>query len=230
LVELSSLLGASGTTVLRALRVLEASGFIRRGGDGTRYYLGMRLAELGQAAVASLDIIEMLKPTMIELSRRYAVTAHAGMLRAGMITVVDKIDPPIQRVRYSSLGSRMPLHATAAGKSVMALQNPDMPLELPDELEAYTSATICNREELRREIIRTREDGFGTESGEYQVGFSCVGVAFRCFGEVYTLSLSGHQIGLDDLNERGRALADVLQTVLAHQIPQAQTASMWRMR
>src|SRR5690625_2993517 len=120
LTELGKSLGTNATTLLRTLRVLEEHGLVRRSESGG-YSLGTRLVELGHAASLAINVAEHLRGGLTELSRRFNVTAHVGMLRDQMVTVVEKIDPPTPLVRYSTLGTRMPLHATAAGKVVLTL-------------------------------------------------------------------------------------------------------------
>lgn len=207
LTELSKSLGANATTLLRTLRVLEEHGLVRRGGNGG-YTLGMRLVELGHAATLAINVVDELRAGLAELSRQYNVTAHVGMLRDNMITVVEKIDPPTPLVRYSTLGTRMPLHATAAGKSALALLDAvATPVDLDTlDLRGYTPATIASTDRLRDEVTTTRERRFAVEFGEYQVGFSCVGTAMEVDGDLYTMSLSGPQAEEPVLVERGGVL------------------------
>lgn len=209
LTELSNILKSNAATMLRTLRVLEKHGLVRRSGTG--YTLGARLVELGHAAALAVNVVEDLRGGLSDLSRHFNVTAHVGMLRDGMITVIEKLDPPAPLVRYSTLGTRMPLHATAGGKAALALlESLSIPVDLDAlDLERYTPATITSSERLHEEISRIREHQFGMEFGEYQVGFSCVGTALRVDGDVYTMSLSGQQVDESVLVERGSELVKV---------------------
>lgn len=213
LAELSAHLGANGTTVLRALRVLERNGFVRRAPAG--YFLGARLTELGHAAAGSVDIAADLTPALTALGRDERATAHIGMLRAGMVTVIAKIEPPNPLVRYSTLGTRMPLHATATGKAALALLGDEALGELAAHgLAAYTPATILDPEALAVEVRRAREERFAREEGEYQAGFVCVATAFRAEEEIYTVSLSSPLVDDDALSRRGARLVETLDAVL----------------
>lgn len=215
LMEISKELDANPTTVLRAIRVLEEHGFVNRGADNG-YTLGARLMELGQAAALAINVVEELRGSLTKFSRLYNVTAHVGMLRDGMITVVEKIDPPAPLVRYSTLGTRMPLHATAGGKATLALlASLAVPVDLTTlELDRYTPSTITSVERLKAELPKVRELGFSMEFGEYQVGFSCVGTALRVDDEIYTLSLSGQQVEENVLAQRGVAMMKAVDRFL----------------
>lgn len=217
LAELSARLDANGTTVLRALRVLERRGFVRR--TPTGYHLGARLAELGHAALEALDVPTELHGTLAELGRTEHATAHIGMLRADMVTVVGKIEPPQPLVRYSTLGTRMPLHATAAGKAALAALGDDYLASVDAAtLTAFTPATLRDLATLRRDVAEARERRFSIEEGEYQVGFVCVGTAFRVDGELYTVSLSSPFVDRETLLGRGEALVSTLGEFLRTQL------------
>jgi IclR family acetate operon transcriptional repressor len=217
LADLSASLGANGTTVLRALRVLERQGFVRRAATG--YRLGARLAELGHAAIASLDVAAELHDTLAELGSSQQATAHIGMYRAGMVTIVGKIEPPQPLVRYSTLGTRMPLHATAAGKAALAVLGDDYVSSLTAAgLAPYTPSTVCEGENLMRQVAETRKRRFSIEEGEYQVGFVCVASAFRVEDELYTVSLSSPFVERRALLSRGEFLVSALDRFLHAQL------------
>lgn len=216
LADLSTRIGANGTTVLRALRVLERRGFVRRTSSG--YHLGARLAELGQAAIESIDVVAELREPLEKLCAVQKATAHVGMFREGMLTVIGKIETAHAFVRYSTLGTRMPIHATAAGKAALAVLGDDYLARLTvDDLIPYTPNTLRDLELLKRDIEQTRERRFSIESVEYQAGFVCVGTAFRVDDELYSVSLSSPFIEQEQLMLRGEALVGRMDAILRSQ-------------
>lgn len=212
LTDFTERLQTNQTTVLRTLRVLERHGYIRRLSGGTDYWLGTRLTELGLAAVSGIDAPTALRPWTSALSREFGATVHIGMLRDGMITIVGKLDSPDSRVQYSSLGTRMPLHATAAGKAALAMLAPqNAPQDfgqvgLVAPLQMYTPHSVSDLDALRSEIALTSQRGFSTEREEYQLGFGCVGYAFRLGDDIFTVSISGPLVSAEDLDRRGERL------------------------
>jgi DNA-binding IclR family transcriptional regulator len=215
--QLTERLDANQTTVLRMLRVLERHGFVRRTSNGREYQLGTRLAELGLSATSSIEITSAIRPWTSALSRRYTATTHVGLLRTNAVTVIAKIDAPESRVQYSSLGTRMPLHATAAGKAALAV------LELPIEalaartapMAAFTPNSITDVKRLEDDLAQTTQRRFSIEYEEYNVGFACVGSAFELGDDVYTVSVSGAVVPHDELVERGQQLRDAMGDFLA---------------
>lgn len=206
--DLGEALGAHQTTVLRALRVLERHRLVRRQEHGG-YVLGGGLAELGQAALEAIDIARDLRPLTAQLADLVGVTAHVGLVRDGEVVIIDKVDGPQPMVRYSTLGSHMPMHATAAGKAALALDSAEWErLLLQAHLPQVTPATITEPHALLRQVERARGDRFATEQSEFRVGFGCVAVAFRVTDDLVTLSLSGPLVDRATLDDRGRLLVD----------------------
>jgi IclR family KDG regulon transcriptional repressor len=208
LTQVADELGFNQTTCLRSMRVLERHGFVRRDDRTRTYALGMRLVELGALAVSQIDVIGSLRPFVSKLAQEFNVTAHVGLLRDGMVTVVDKINPLDGLVRYSLLGTRMPLHCTAMGKALLALYAPDQLSEvgLHPPLTAYTRATITDPVQLQRDVALSRERGYSLEVEEWQVGFACVGIAFTFADQDVAVSLSGLLVGDDELAGRAARL------------------------
>lgn len=213
--ELSERLGANSSTMLRALRVLEAHGLVRRSPSELEYMLGTRLVELGHAAIAAIDIARELRHAMRPLVAEFLATAHIGMVHTGMVTIVDKLDPPAPVVRYSTVGTRMPLHATAGGKAALALDRGQMLDELEGvELRRYTPRTIDDLPTLRRDIDSVRELRYSVEREEFHRGFGCVGSAVSTGNEIYTVSISGSLNEPDTLPEWGERLCTVIDELI----------------
>jgi DNA-binding IclR family transcriptional regulator len=207
------------TTCLRTMRVMERNGFVRRSPDGKQYMLGLRLAELGTLALGRIDMVSLIRPLARSLTEEFRVTAHIGLLRDGMVTVIDKIDSPDGFVRYSLLGTRMPLHCSGMGKAILALFGPDRLAEagLKPPLTRFTRDTITDMEWLAADIVRCAERGYSIEQEEWQPGFCCTGTAFTFNGDHYAVSLSGVTVPASELEERGRRLSAAVREFLRAQ-------------
>jgi len=88
--------------------------------------------------------------------------------------------PSPQVVRlFTAVGNRTPLHATGAGKALLAnlpAARRDALLERLD-LRGYTARTIVDRAVLRRTLDEVREKGYALDDEEYDEGVRCVAVA-----------------------------------------------------
>ncbi len=63
--------GLPKSSAFRYLSALERLGYIERDAGTGTYHLGMKLFQLGQVAVARLDVRAIARPIMHELARRY---------------------------------------------------------------------------------------------------------------------------------------------------------------
>src|SRR2546428_9503639 len=87
--------------------------------------------------------------------------------------------PPRVALLSPAVGTRTPLHATGAGKALLAnlpLARRDSLLERLD-LRGYTARTIVDRAVLRRTLDDVREKGYALDDEEYDEGVRCVAVA-----------------------------------------------------
>lgn len=217
--EVCEVCDINSTTCLRTMRVMERNGFVRRSPDGKHYLLGLRLAELGTLALGRIDIVSLIRPLVRSLTEEFRVTAHIGLLRDGMITVIDKIDSPDGFVRYSLLGTRMPMHCSGMGKAILALFWPDRLTEtgVKPPLTRFTRDTITDMDWLAADVARCAERGFSIEQEEWQPGYGCTGAAFVFNGDYYAVSLSGVVVPASELEQRGRRLSIALREFLQKQ-------------
>ncbi len=79
---------------------------------------------------------------------------------------------------FTQVGNRVPLHATGAGKALLAA----LPAARRDgvldrlELRPYTPHTIVDPAALRRALEEIRERGYAIDDEEYDDGVRCVAV------------------------------------------------------
>lgn len=205
--QIAGLLELNRTTTVRTLAVLEEFGLIRRD-EAKDYRPAVGLLRLSASASQQIGFVHDVRPDLKRISDTLQRTVHVGTLRESEIFVIDKMDHPSQFVRYSSVGSKMPLHCTAMGKAALA-EIETHPYELlgPDPWDAYTAETITELGALRTEIAEVRKAGYAIDRAEYQQGFECVGVAVRSQGEIYTVSVTG--IGVLD-GAREHAIKELL--------------------
>jgi len=87
--------------------------------------------------------------------------------------------PSPQVVRlFTAVGNRVPLHATGAGKCLLAALPAAKRDALLDRLElrSFTPHTIVDRAVLQRALDEARERGFVIDDEEYDDGVRCVAV------------------------------------------------------
>jgi DNA-binding IclR family transcriptional regulator len=110
----------------------------------------MKLVERGHFVVGSMDIRQKAKGWLTELSQRTGQTTHLGILDGREGVYIEKIEGKLAAIAYSRIGRRLPVHATAIGKVLIAWLGE---AELNALLEGYqyttfTPSTLASREAL----------------------------------------------------------------------------------
>lgn len=158
--EIAERVALARTAVRRFLLTLIELGFVRT--DGKHYWLTPRVLRLGLSYLSTLPYWRHAQPTMEELCARMKQSCALSVLDGEDIVYIQRQHTKRILTMSPSLGSRLPAHAVSMGRVLLA--------GLPDaELDAYlaqatfkklTSATLVDRETLRRRIRTVREQGY----------------------------------------------------------------------
>lgn len=150
------------STVSRLLATLAASELVSRVPDSGRFRLGPRLVELGNAALARVDIRQLCHPHLTALTEATGETSTLSLpYEEGTITV-DFVQSPSSVRSVAEVGRPSVAHATATGKIFLAYAG-----TLPGEpLPAYTKRTITDVARLAAEVDTIRQRGWAQAVGE----------------------------------------------------------------
>jgi IclR family pca regulon transcriptional regulator len=177
--DVARLTGTTRATARRILLTLEKLGHVRS--DGRLFSLTPRVLTLGWAYLSSLNLWEVAQPLMEELVEQTKESCSAATLDLPDIVYVARV--PTRRIMTISLGvgSRLPAHATAMGRVLLAELPPqelDSFLETTP-LERYTEQTISSEDALRAELARVREHGWAFVDQELEIGLRSIAVPLR---------------------------------------------------
>ena len=184
LTELSRRAGLPLATVHRLARELEQWRALDRDDRG-RYGVGLRVWEMGMLAPVHSRLREVALPYLLSLHAETGLNIQLAACDGFDAVYVEKLTSSHSAPTASRVGGRMPLHATAAGKALLAFQSPafvEALLQRP--LARYTPHTVTDRPTLRRSLDRIRRDGYATTRQEYREGASGVAVPVLARAEV----------------------------------------------
>jgi DNA-binding IclR family transcriptional regulator len=181
LAELSESIGASRSTVYSILATLQDQGFVEKDPRYKTYRLGVATLELGSAYLAQVTLL----PAFNEMAQRL-VAACGETVKLAVLDGRDVVYLGKQEGLYSvrlvaRVGSRMPAHATAVGKVLLAQLPPDI-LELlyaRYDFPTLTPNTIRSFEALQRELDQVRKQGCAHDIEESSIGLQCVAMPVR---------------------------------------------------
>jgi DNA-binding IclR family transcriptional regulator len=162
------------STTHRLVGELAAWGAVDRDGNG-RYHVGLRLWEVSQNA--GLLLRDTARPFLQDLFSLTQETAHLAIREGYEALYIDRVYGSKRVPRASRVGGRLPLHATAVGKVLLAYEeNWVREAYLCRQLEALTRRTHVNPARLIEELRVVREQGFATALEEVRTGSCSIAV------------------------------------------------------
>ena len=179
--ELSRELGLHKSTVSRLVRTLEHGGLLSRNPETERYRLGIDLIGLAAQVVSYMNVREVARPFLRELSMICQETVNLSVMDAGQVVNLEQFVPHARRIKnIGRVGRRMPAHCTAAGKVLLAyLPQDELDQILQAGLEQFTCHTITDPEILRAAVVRVREQGYAAVCEELEEGLNVVAAPIR---------------------------------------------------
>lgn len=176
--ELSRQLDMAKSSVSNLCRALADEGWAQRTNGG--YRLGRRLAHLGAAYKASVDIVREFHDVVLEFDH-LPETLQLAVLSDDLEVVYLARRDGSSPVRLASeVGRSLPAHCTATGKAMLAALSPeelDRRLEGITSLPALTAQSITDPAALRAELGRVRERGYAVDDEEVMDGVVCLAKA-----------------------------------------------------
>lgn len=215
--EIARRTGVNVSSISRLLSTLTTAGLVQYVPSTGRYRLGIRILQLANAARDSLDIRQLARPYLEELSGLTGETSTLSLPAVHDLITIDFVASPLSVRSVAQIGRNSVAHATAAGKVFLAWGG-----TLPEgELTAYTERTITDRDALAVEIEQVRARGWAQAVGEREDELNGVAVPVldRAGELVAVLGVQGPagrftprtmRAAIDPLVERAQALTSAL--------------------
>jgi DNA-binding IclR family transcriptional regulator len=157
------------TTIYRILNTLQLHDMVRRD-EGGAYQLGSRLLGLAShvaAGAGDIDLAAIAAPYLERLSAALGEGSKLTVLDGDSTLVIATAAGRREYALSVTPGQRLPSHAGAAGKLLLAyLDGPALEAELARPLAAYTLRTLTDPKRLRSELARIRRLGWSQDKGE----------------------------------------------------------------
>jgi DNA-binding IclR family transcriptional regulator len=172
--ELVDELDLASGTVYKHLNTLRTIQYVAKEGD--EYRLGLGFLQLGLTARSQTGLYELTYGTLADLSESTGSVTRLTVPEHGYGVHLLQIVPPGAEPPPQREGDRVHLHASAAGKAILAYQPEDVVESwLADrDLPAVTDATITDPDRLRAELSSTRDRRTARSGGEEAEGWRSV--------------------------------------------------------
>ncbi len=181
LAELSRRAGTNNATVTRICHTLGQLGYVLRDQD-LRFRLTPKVLSLGYASMSSIGWRQVAQHYLEVLAEETGETVNLSILQNRELMYLIRINNTGRIIPFDlQLGSRLPVHCTSMGKSLLAFSSPD---ELERILENYdfaalTHRTISNGADFREELSRVREKGYSINDEELSYGLRSVAAPIK---------------------------------------------------
>jgi IclR family acetate operon transcriptional repressor len=180
--EIAVALGIPVSSLSYLLATLVERGYLAR--DGRRYSAGPGLERLqakGTGPTLAERVAPLVRTVRVQLNETTSFWVRSGWAVEAIVTESSE-----QALRYSvAAGQRLPMHALAGGKALLAAL-PDEELERyfsESERGKFTSATVTSEKALRRELAEVRRTGFALTDEEFALGIRGIGRVVTIAGE-----------------------------------------------
>ncbi|WP_328501086.1 IclR family transcriptional regulator [Streptomyces sp. NBC_00457] len=177
--QLAEELGVPRSSMYQLLRTLVDCGWVRTDATGSLYGIGIRALLTGTSYLDGDRRIRAVRPYLDEASDALGETIHLARLDGGDVVYLATRESHEYLRTISRVGRRVPAHAGALGKALLA-ERPDGELPLPeDPLTALTENTHTTRAALLADLARVRERGYSVDRQETVTGIAGFGFALR---------------------------------------------------
>ncbi|MDQ6524562.1 IclR family transcriptional regulator [Nocardioides sp. LHD-245] len=163
-------------TAHRLVGELVAGGaLVRR--TGGEYVIARRLWQVGLLAPVETGLREVAAPFMNDLHATTRATVHLAVREGTEVLYLERLSGRASVPVVSTVGSRLPLHATGVGKVLLAHAPDEVVTQALARLTRITPYTITQPARLREQLDRVRRDGYATTVEEMTLGACSVAVA-----------------------------------------------------
>jgi DNA-binding IclR family transcriptional regulator len=169
------------STAHRILSAMAADRLVDRVEPGA-YRLGMRLLELGNLVKSRISVRELALPVMRELHAQTGETVNLSVRHDDEIVYVERTSSGRSAMRVVHvIGTRAPLHVTAAGKLFLLEEGFTKLRDYAKRtgLAPQTKNTLTTIALLERDLDRIQRQGWATDAEEAEIGVRCVAAAVR---------------------------------------------------
>lgn len=200
------------STVHRLLATLQKRQLVNHDQENGLWTVGLGLFRIGAAYLRIRKLPDIGRPVIRRLLHETEETVNLAMFDGAELVVVGQAEGHAPVRAFFRLGARLPLHASAAGKSILAVASPAFrgACLAQTRYEAFTTRTHRTERALMDDIARIVERGFAVDDEEHTLGMRAV--AAPIFNEwndpIGAVSVAGPSVRMTDdrLNRLGRRI------------------------
>jgi IclR family negative regulator of allantoin and glyoxylate utilization operon len=167
------------STTFRLLKVLEEADFVYQDAQLSWWHIGLQAFTVGSSYIHNRDVLSVAAPYMQRLMLLSGETANLAIRNGFEAVLIGQRECQSMVRMCAPLGSRLPLHASGAGKALLYSLDDEalMSLMMQAGLKNFTTHTLDNLNALKKDLQHARQQGFAQDSEEHVTGLNCLASA-----------------------------------------------------
>lgn len=177
--EIARRVGLSPAAARRSLITLTTLGYV--GQNGKRFHLRPKVMSLGSGFYFAARIDEFLLPELRQFVDSHGDASSVATLEGTEVVYIAHHSTQRARRASAVVGARYPAHATSLGRVLLAgLPDAELDARLAQmQPVALTSRTVTDKTEIRRLILKARDEGYATTVDQLDYGITALAVPIR---------------------------------------------------
>ncbi len=179
------------SSVHRILNTLVESDLLQRPSQRGGYRMGPKVMTWGSSFLRAVNLIDEFREVASPIVARIDETMQLALLDWPDVVFVAHVDSkrPVRLV--TEVGRRLPAHATAVGKAILAFSGPSAAERYRhQELAKLTPRTVGTVEDLERQLAKTRRRGWAEASEEASENLTCLAAPVRAHDGVVAAAMT----------------------------------------
>lgn len=172
LAELHRMLGYPKSSLYMLLQTLVDRRWVESDPRGTTYKVGVRALLAGTSYLDRDPVVRAAAPVLDDLRAEVNETVHLARLDGENIIYLASRESQHHLRTVSRVGRRLPAHATALGRSILANRRDGAEL-VPAKPVALSSQGLTERDAILTELDAARAHGYASESEQTGPGLGC---------------------------------------------------------
>ena len=176
--ELGRKVGLAKQTVHRLCVTLESEGFLTRLAPSKRYVPTLRSREMASGLLFASNSRIVAHQILVDVAKEVKETVNFVVPEESGMRYLDRVETDWAfRVQFP-VGSNVPFHCTASGKTYLASMAPRVRKNMVNglELAPLTNQTLTKPEALLEELKRISDQGFALDNEEFIDGMVAISV------------------------------------------------------
>ncbi|MEM9330424.1 MAG: IclR family transcriptional regulator [Pseudomonadota bacterium] len=192
--EINQQLGLPKQTVHRLCTTLEKEGFLVREPNGKRLQPSVRTKNLASGILFSSRGDFARRQVLLEVASKISETVNLVIPEEDGMMYLDRVETDWPFRIQLPVGSHVPFHCTASGKTFLASLSPARRRSMVRNLrlETMTKNTHSDPEQFLSELTRVAKQGYALDNEEFMEGMVAIAVPVLDETGRYCASLAFH--------------------------------------